>query len=268
MTSATAIRTASSRMRRALGRACVALALFAAVCAATRPAVSTDAAARAEPATTVVVPNAAPRPAEARSWCEIEKDASRLLGRRVRFVVQLQGTVERWHAYRSRFGPRTHTAIQGWADEQFLWLRDEFDAPRVRVFARAGSPEAGRLAAAPKYTRFAVEGTVRELFLAEPWIEIDHVELLLEHVTDGDLIHASRGIELIERDAWRYALAELDQVAGGNLPQHAEREIERLRAGCRAAIASSPAREPRALPARDAARPAGGRERPSRDDSE
>lgn len=268
MNSAAEVRSASSQLRRALGSVGVALALFVAVCTATRPASSTEAAAHLAPATAVVVPNAAPLAAEARSWREIESDASRLLGRRVRFVVQLQGAVERWHAYRSRFGPRTHTAIQGWADEQFLWLRDEFDAPRVRVFARTGSPEAARLAAAPKYTRFEVEGTVRELFLAEPWIEVDHVELLLEHVTDGDLIHASRAVELIERDAWRYALAELDQAAGGNLPQHAEREIERLRAGCRAAVASTPAREPRTLPAKEAARPSGGRERPGRDDSE
>lgn len=266
MNSTHAVRTPARR--RALARACVALALFAAVCTATRPARTTDAAVPSAPATTVVLPNVEPRPPEARAWREIESDASRLLGRRVRFVVQLQGAVERWNAYRSRFGPRTHSAFQGWADEQFLWLRDEFDAPRVRVFARAGSSEAGRLAAAPKYTRFEIEGTVRELFLAEPWIEIEHVELLLEHVTDGDLIHASRAIELIERDAWTLALAELDQAAAGNLPVHLSREIERLRAGCRAAATPPLERAPRALPAREAARPIGGRKRAERDDGD
>jgi hypothetical protein len=255
-------------MRSALGAACVAFAAFAAVCAATRPAGSTEAAVLTAPATTVVVTNAAPRPAEARSWREIESDASRLLGRRVRFVAQMRGPVERWNAYRSRFGPRTHAAFQGWADEQFLWLRDEYDAPRVRVFARQGTPEAARLAHAAKYTRFEIEGTVRELFLAEPWIEVESVELLLEHVTDGDLIHASRGIEFIEREVWTFALSELDQAAGGNLPLHAARELERLRAACREAVGTSAKRAPRPWPAPPGVRVLGGGRSGARDDGE
>ena len=257
-----------SRLRSTVGAACVAAAAFALVCAATRPALSTEAAALALPATAVVVAHAAPRPAEARSWREIETDASRLLGRRVRFIAQLRGSVEHWNAYRSRFGPRTHVAIQGWADEQFLWLRDEFDAPRVRVFARRGSPEASRLAHAPRYARFAIEGTVRELFLSEPWIEVENIELLTEHVTDGDLIHASHGIEFLEREAWTFALSELDQAAGGNLPLHAARELERLRVECRANVSATAKRESRPWPGPPGVRVLGGKTSGARDDGE
>jgi hypothetical protein len=169
------------------------------------------------------------RPPEARSWREIEKDASRLLGRRVRFVAQLQGPVEHWTPYLSRFGPRGHAAFQLWADEQWLWLRDEFEAPAVRVFVAHGSAAEAELAAARTYARFEIEGSVRELFLAEPWIEVESVRELPEHISEGSIIHGGRAVELMLAESWSLALSELDQAASGPLPAHAERELERLR---------------------------------------
>src|SRR5690348_11328442 len=109
---------------------------------------------------------------ETRTWSELEKDATRLLGRRVRFVAQLRGPVERWSSYVTRFGPAQFDAFQLWTDEQMPWQVDDYEAPYVRVFARKSSTESRALAAGREYARFEIEGTLRELFLGEPWIEV------------------------------------------------------------------------------------------------
>ncbi|MBK7876078.1 MAG: hypothetical protein IPJ77_10040 [Planctomycetes bacterium] len=174
------------------------------------------------------------RPAvEARTWNELRADATRLLGRRVRFVVQLHAKVERWNTYLSRFGPRDFAAYQFWADEQFPWRVEDFEAPIVRLFARRETDAEEELARAPRYARFEVEGTLREVFLGEPWVEVETVRALPERLTEGTVIHGGRALSLVETGMWKLAESEVDIALQANLPRHAREELERLRDDCR-----------------------------------
>lgn len=178
-------------------------------------------------------PKASNATAELRSWSALRADASALLGRRIKLVAQLHGRVEAWNPYLSRFGPRTHAAIQLWADEQMLWRMDEHDAPQVRVFVPLGSAAESVLARGARYERFEIEGTLRELFLGEPWIEVEYARRLPEQVGEGTVIHAGRALSLMDSGVWKLAEAELGQALQSLLPAHARAELERLRESCR-----------------------------------
>lgn len=172
--------------------------------------------------------------AELHPWRELRSDASRLLGRRVKLVAQFQGPVERWNAYLSRFGPETHVALQFWSDEQFLWRVDEYEWPQVRLFVPRGGAVDEVFAHAATYERFEIEGTLRELFLSEPWIEVEFARRLPEQVSEGTVIHAGRALSLMDAGVWKLADAQLEQSLQALLPAHARAELERLRGLCRA----------------------------------
>lgn len=174
-----------------------------------------------------------PSPApETRTWSELEKDATRFLGRRVRFTAQLRGRVDRWSSYVTRFGPAQFDAFQLWTDEQTPWQVDDYEAPLVRVFSRRGSDASRELAAGREYARYEIEGTLRELFLGEPWIEVEDVRELDEHLTEGTVIHASRALGLMDTGAWKLAESELGIALQARMPQRARDELEALRATC------------------------------------
>lgn len=178
--------------------------------------------------------NASKRPAiEARTWNELRADATRLLGRRVRFVVQLHARVERWNTYLSRFGPHDFAAFQFWADEQFPWRVEDFDAPIVRLFVRRDTDVEAELARGTRYARFEIEGTLREVFLGEPWVEVESARALTERVTEGTVIHGGRALSLVESGMWKLAESEVDIALQANLPRAAREELERLRDDCR-----------------------------------
>lgn len=179
------------------------------------------------------------RPApEIRTWSELKADATRLLGRRVRFVVQMHSRVEHWNAYLSRFGPHDTAVFQFWADEQFPWRVDDFDAPLVRLFVRRDTDAEAELARGTRYARFEIVGTVREVFLGEPWVEVENALLLPERVTEGTVIHGGRALALVESGQWILAASEVDVALQANLPRAAREELERLRDDCRRRAAS------------------------------
>jgi len=219
------------RFERLRFRGAAPLAAFLALAALGAATIARD--GEDVPATPIEAGLAAKSAATPTTWAEIHDNASALLGRRVRFVVQFKEPVPAWRAYQSRFGPRTHLAFQAWADEQFLWLREQHDAPLVRCFVRRGSYDERTLEAAGTYQRFEVVGTLRELFLGVPWVEVEELRGLPERVGEGVVIHAARAVELIREESWALAQAELQQALQATLPAPARRELERLLQGCR-----------------------------------
>src|SRR5204863_10016091 len=103
-------------------------------------------------------------------------------------------------------------AFQFWSDVQYLWSLSEYETPPVRLFARKQSTADCGLEAAQPYVRFEVDIVVRDLFLDQPWAEIESVKRLDEHVSEGTLIHAARATELIDTRSWKLAENELDQA--------------------------------------------------------
>lgn len=182
-------------------------------------------------ALTVPAATAAPtsRPPELRTWEELRAGATHLLGRRVRFVVQFQRHLEQWTTYCSRFGPGEFGAFQSWSDEQMPWRVADYETPRVRLFYRKGTPVEEVLGGGETYARFEIEGTLRELFLGEPWIEVEAARALPERLTEGSVIHASRALALLDEGQWTFACTELDMALQARLPSAARAELEHLK---------------------------------------
>ena len=178
----------------------------------------------------------APKPAAPPlvSWADLARHPSQHLGQRVRIEAQFHSQVESWSPYLTRFGPVAFQAYQFWADEQFPWVKDDYDSPAARVFASRGTPADFTLAAGTRQQRFALTGVVREVFVDSPWIEIESVTALPEQITEGTTIHAARAIELARQGSWALAVGEFEESLTGGLPPAARKELERLRDQCKA----------------------------------
>ncbi|MEM7516314.1 MAG: hypothetical protein AAF368_05245, partial [Planctomycetota bacterium] len=70
----------------------------------------------------------------------IKSDPSTHLGRTLRLPFSFaEREEEPWNPYLTRFSPREFRAIRGWSDQQFPWLEEDWDAPRVQLFVRRGT---------------------------------------------------------------------------------------------------------------------------------
>jgi hypothetical protein len=167
------------------------------------------------------------------TWRDLIDHPGRHVNKRLRLVLQFQSRVATWNPYLTRFGPRDFDAYQFWGDEQRLWNVEDFRSAPVRLFARKHNVPDWTLEKAQAYARFEVEIVVREVFLDQPWAEIESALPLDEHVSEGALIHASRAVELMQNNSWKLAENELDQALAGLLPADAKRELENMRDECR-----------------------------------
>ena len=165
---------------------------------------------------------------------------SSFLGRTVVMRVQVQRRLESWNPFTTRFGDGEYAAWRAWSDEQLPWVEADFRAPRVRLFARLGGSAERALGKAAPHARFELTGVVRSVFAGRPWFEVLSARPLVRQIGEGCVLHASRGLELMEQEQWAGALAELERAASGGLPAHARVELERLQEECRAAIARTP----------------------------
>jgi hypothetical protein len=176
------------------------------------------------------------------AWSDLADRPCRWLGRNVSLRIQVESHPSDWNPYLTRFGTGQFDALQGWADEQFPWIHDDYDAPAVRVFVRKGSPAANVIAGAKPYARFELTGVVREVFLDLPWIEITGAVPMSDAITEASVIHAARAIELLGENSWDLAQLELDQALEAPLPDAALIELVRLREECIDAQAANDAR--------------------------
>jgi hypothetical protein len=166
------------------------------------------------------------------SWQELLDHPSRYLGKTITLHAQFHSRVESWSAYLTRFGAHDFAAFQFWSDEQFPWIRAEYDQPHVRLFARHGQPGEWALAGTQAYTRYELRVRVRELFLDLPWAEIEEATPTVQEISEGTNIHAARGIDLVEKGSLALARTEFEHALEGLLPAHARAELERLRDSC------------------------------------
>jgi hypothetical protein len=189
---------------------------------------------------------AAPAPVP---WSEIAKHPSRYVGRDVRVRVQMSARVASWNPYITRFGTSQFSAFDAWSDEQLPWLKSDFDAPAVRVFARRGGACEWALEKLKTYDRFELLVSVREIFLERPWAEIVEVLPLSERLTEGTVIHAGRACGLMHAGTWTLAENEIAQALNGALPPAARGALLRLREECRRASPPVPTKPKAAVPA-------------------
>lgn len=171
-----------------------------------------------------------PQSASVVPWDQLVRQPTRHVGQSLRVIGQFQAAIPEWNCYLTRFTPSSHEAWQLWTDEQFLWLREEYEAPKMRVFTRSGSPQSEQLRALGPQARVELELLVRECFLELPWAEVQRVRVLEEFVGEGTAFHAARGMNCAASGSYQLALSEFDQALVAGLPSHARAALESLRA--------------------------------------
>ncbi|MFT7670510.1 MAG: hypothetical protein ACI8X5_003219 [Planctomycetota bacterium] len=158
------------------------------------------------------------------------------IGESIVLTVQFESKVESWNPFVTRFGSGDFSAWGGWSDTQFPWRESDFKAPLIRVFARHESPVEWALASAETYDRYALTCRVSSVFANRPWLEVIAAKPLLRGVGEGSVMHATRGLEFIEKGAWLAAVGEFERASNGPLHEAARTELERLSEYCRSKL--------------------------------
>lgn len=156
----------------------------------------------------------------------------RKLGETVSMAVQFHGQVESWSPFLSRFDPVEYRCVTVWADEQWLWIKEEYESPSARFFVRRGTMADAMLTGAKPHDRFQVDAVVREMHVGQAWIEVTEVVRTEEQTPEGTILHAISAMKLIERDGWALAVSELNRAMRPTLPGHVRRELEEIRNRC------------------------------------
>ncbi len=193
--------------------------------------------------------SAAAEPSE--SWDEVVREPVGFLGRTVRFVVQFHSLDERWNPYVTRFGPRDYVALNGWTDEQRLWIRSEYDDPVVRIFVRRDGGLAALFAGLEGHERVAVTCVVRELFAGRPWAEVVEATKLAEYVPEGSVLHAIRALDFMALELFELAAGQVDRALDAPVPERVRAELEGWRERC---LAEKRVKNGRRIPAPSGAR--------------
>lgn len=172
------------------------------------------------------------------SVIDLRRHPERRLGEPQRVVAQFCREVDAWSPFLTRFDPSAFRCLEVWADEQLLWRKEEFDAPQARLFVRRGSSADVALSAARSQDRYQLDLVVREVHAGRAWIEVTAARWAEQQTPEGTVLHAIRGLELMERDGWTLAVGQFERALAPNLPAHVRAELERLRLECETTIAA------------------------------
>lgn len=154
------------------------------------------------------------------------------LGELVSVVVQYEGERDTWNPFMTRFATDDYRCVRFWADEQWLWLKEEYDAPMAELFVRAGTMPDAVLTPARPHDRLKLDLIVQEYHAGRAWIEIVGASWTPKQTPEGTVLHAIRAMDMIEREGWSLAVSELDRAMRPSLPGHVRRELQEIRDRC------------------------------------
>lgn len=150
------------------------------------------------------------------------------LGETHRVVAQFHGEAAEWNPFMTRFHADEYSRLTFWADEQWLWIKEEFDAPAADFFVRRRTDVAMTLANAKRHDRFELDIAVREVHAGRTWMEIVAVHRTEAQTPEGTVLHAIRALDMVEREGWALAINELERAMRPSLPGHVRRELQTL----------------------------------------
>lgn len=177
-------------------------------------------------------PTQAPAPIARQELVRVAQRPLEFLGQELRTSIQVESQPADWNPFLTRFGTEDYRAVVAWGDTQRLWDADDFASPAAVLFVRRGTAAERVLAAAQRYARFDASGIVRQVLAGRPWIEITALVPLAEQFSEGSVIHASRGVELMAAEHWDLAGQSFERALASNLPIPAREALERLRDEC------------------------------------
>ena len=154
------------------------------------------------------------------------------LGETHTVAVQMHGAIADWNPFLTRFHPDDYRCVTAWADEQWLWIKEEFEAPAGQVFVRRGSAADQVLRKTERHDRVALDLVVREMHAGRAWIEVTGARRTEKVIPEGTVLHAINALDMIEREGWALAISELERAMRPNLPGHVRRELATIKATC------------------------------------
>ena len=152
--------------------------------------------------------------------------------RSVELTVTFESVTEPGKAYHTRFDGSHHLALAVWDGDAALWEEAVYDRPFKRLFVPRDSEAAGRMAEAPRYSRWRVRARVEAVLRGEPWLEVQSVEPLPEALTEGALIRIVKGRMLSGLRRHAAAVVEFRAADAPTLPLRTRVFIMREEARC------------------------------------
>ena len=138
----------------------------------------------------------------------------------VSFPIQFVSIGRISNAFFTQFTPNKYANFYGWASEQPIWRKEEYDNLFGLMFMSKTNDRLDELYGVKLYQQLQVTGVVRNVFQGEPWIEVTEFSKLAPKVNTGVLSHLYRGEQFMKKRQWTKALSELSLAPAANVPDN------------------------------------------------
>lgn len=163
---------------------------------------------------------------------QIRKSPDAFRGVWVRFNMQFGSLGKISNPFFTQFEPSRFANFYGWADEQRIWQKDQYEDLFGLMFVNKQSKIVDKIYGLRVYDRIEVVGVVQNVFQGQPWIELVKCHPLGNKVNTATLSHIYRGETLMKKRDWKRAIAELSLAPAAKLPNHVLGSIHKDLAVC------------------------------------
>ena len=136
----------------------------------------------------------------------------------VQFPVQFVSLGKAANPFFTRFVPSDFANFYGWAAEQPIWQKNEYENMFGLFFMSKENEQLEDLYQLRLYDRLMVTGVVRNTFQGMPWIEVLGFTPLSQRLDTVTLSHLYRAEELMRGRQWSMAISEFALAERGDLP--------------------------------------------------
>lgn len=137
----------------------------------------------------------------------------------VSFNVQFTSIGRVQNPFFTQFVPSKFANFYGWAVEQPIWRKSEYDDLYGMLFMDKENDQLDRLYQLKTYQQIKVTGVVRNVFQGEPWIEVASFTEMSNKVNTAVLAHMYRGEQFMKKREWNKAISELSLAPAAEVPE-------------------------------------------------
>ena len=150
----------------------------------------------------------------------------------ISFEMQFTSIGRIQNPFFTQFVPSMYTNFYGWAVEQPIWRKGDYDDVYGMLFMDKKNDQLDRLYRLKTYQQVKVTGVVRSVFQGEPWIEVVSFTELSNKVNTAVLAHMYRGEEFMKKREWNKAISELSLAPAADAPRSVLATVHKNMAIC------------------------------------
>lgn len=152
----------------------------------------------------------------------VRRSPDAYMGVWVSFDIQFTSMGRVQNPFFTQFVPSMFANFYGWAAEQPIWRKEEYDDVFGMLFLDKRNEQLDQLYKLKTYQRVKITGVVRNVFQGEPWIEVKEFSELSLQVNTAVLSHLYRGEQFMAKRQWNKAISELSLAPGSDAPTHVQ----------------------------------------------